>query len=68
MSINTAALARPRAGQGGATFGSSTIVVSIEAIRKPDGTYEAYVDYGRQRTGVDAVEWAVHARGWALAN
>ena len=42
-------------------FGSSTIVVSIEAIRRPDGRYEAYVDYGRQRTDVDAFEWAVRA-------
>ena len=42
-------------------FGSSTIVVSIEAIKKPDGSYEAYTDNGRERTGVNAFQWAVQA-------
>lgn len=62
VSINTAALARPGLiREASRAFGSSTIVVSIEAIRKADGGYEAYVDYGRQSTGVDAVEWAMRA-------
>ncbi|HEU5263966.1 MAG TPA: imidazole glycerol phosphate synthase cyclase subunit [Gaiellaceae bacterium] len=62
VSINTAALAQPSLiREASRAFGSSTIVVSIEAIRRPDGTYEAYVDYGRQSTGVDAVEWAKQA-------
>ena len=39
-------------------FGSSTIVVSIEAIRHDNGTYEAYTDNGRESTGVDVFEWA----------
>lgn len=59
ISINTAAVARPELiREVSRAFGSSTIVVSIEAIRKAEGTYEAYVDYGRQSTGVDAIEWA----------
>lgn len=62
VSINTAAIRRPEFIREAAnTFGSSTIVVSIEAIRKTDGIYEAYVDYGRQSTGLDALEWAVRA-------
>ncbi len=62
VSLNTAAIGRPElVREATRAFGSSTIVVSIEAIRNPDGTYEAYVDYGRQRTGVDVFEWAVHA-------
>jgi cyclase len=62
VSLNTAAIGRPELIREAArAFGSSTIVVSIEAIRNPDGTYEAYVDYGRQKTGVDALEWAVRA-------
>jgi cyclase len=36
-------------------------VVSIEAIRRSTGRYEAYTDNGRERTGVDAVEWAARA-------
>ena len=59
VSLNTAAVGRPDLIREAArAFGSSTIVVSVEAIRKEDGSYEAYVDYGRQRTGLDAVEWA----------
>jgi cyclase len=62
VALNTGALARPDLVlEGSRMFGSSTIVVSIEATRRADGTYEAYADYGRQSTGVDAVEWAKRA-------
>ncbi len=62
VSLNTAAINRPELiRELSRSFGSSTIVVSIEAIKKPDGTYEAYTDCGRERTGVDAVEWAARA-------
>jgi len=62
VSINTAAIGDPDLVRRSArAFGSSTIVVSIEAMRKPNGEYEAYVDYGRQPTGVDPFEWAVRA-------
>jgi cyclase len=39
-------------------FGSSTIVVAIEAIKQPDGRYLAYTDNGREHTGVEVFEWA----------
>jgi cyclase len=42
-------------------FGTSTIVVSIEAIRTAPGKYEAFTDNGRERTGKDAVACAVRA-------
>ncbi|MBI4280134.1 MAG: imidazole glycerol phosphate synthase subunit HisF [Armatimonadetes bacterium] len=62
VSLNTAAIRRPELiREASRRFGSSTILVSIEAIRKPDGRYEAYTDNGRERTGVDAMEWAVRA-------
>ena len=62
VSLNTAAIACPNLiHEASRTFGSSTIVVSIEAIRKPDGAYEAYVNYGRDRTDIDVFEWAVRA-------
>lgn len=62
VSINTAAVRRPELIREAArTFGSSTIVVSIEAIRRADGSYEAYTDYGREHSGVDAFEWALRA-------
>ncbi len=60
--LNTAAIANPElVREASRCFGSSTIVVSIEAIRQPDGSYEAYTDNGRQKTGVEAVGWARRA-------
>jgi imidazole glycerol-phosphate synthase subunit HisF len=62
VSLNTAAITCPNLiHDASRTFGSSTIVVSIEAIRKADGSYEAYVNYGRDRTNIDVFEWAIRA-------
>jgi len=33
-------------------------VLAIDAKRRPDGSYEAYVAGGRTPTGKDAVQWA----------
>ncbi|MCL4528630.1 MAG: imidazole glycerol phosphate synthase cyclase subunit [Chloroflexi bacterium] len=60
VSINTAAIRRPELiREASRSFGSSTIVIGIEAFRHPDGSYEPYINYGRDRTGLDAVEWAI---------
>lgn len=62
VAINTAAIQNPDlVREASRLFGSSTIVISIEAIGQPDGTYEAFTDCGRESTGVDALEWAVEA-------
>lgn len=62
VTLNTAAVRRPELiSQAARRFGSSTIVVSIEAIRRSDGSYEAYTDNGREKTGLEAVAWAVQA-------
>jgi cyclase len=62
VAINTAAIANPNLIKDAAhAFGSSTIVVAIEAIRQPDGRYFAYTDNGREHTGKDAIEWALQA-------
>lgn len=59
VAINTAAIKNPNLIETAAQrFGSSTIVVSIEAMKKSDVTYEAYTDNGREATGLDAVVWA----------
>jgi cyclase len=39
-------------------FGSSTIVVAIEAIKQPNGQYMAFIDNGREETGLEVVAWA----------
>lgn len=65
IAINTAAVRRPEfIREAAQKFGSSTIVLSIEAIKLPDHTYEAYTDNGREKTGLDACQWA--ARGVQL--
>jgi cyclase len=62
VALNTAALGRPEfVREAARMFGSSTIVVAIEAIRQRDGRYECFTDCGREATGVDAFAWAVRA-------
>ena len=59
VALNTAAINNPTLIQDAARrFGSSTIVVSIEAIKMPDGTYEAFTNNGREETGVEVYAWA----------
>ena len=59
VSINTAAVNNPNFIEEAALrFGSSTIVVSIEAIKDSNGSYYVYTDNGREHTGLEVVEWA----------
>ena len=39
-------------------FGSSTIVVAIEAIKDESGEYGVYIDNGREYTGLKVIDWA----------
>lgn len=58
VAINTAAIQNPEfIKTASRVFGSSTIVVSIEAIREGD-KYLVYTDNGREYTGVEALGWA----------
>lgn len=62
VSLNTAAIRNPQIiREASRKFGSSTIVVSIEAIKQPDGGYLAYTDNGREHTGIEVTEWARRA-------
>lgn len=57
--LNTAAIKNPQLiKEASRMFGSSTILVAIEAIKEPDGRYLAYTDNGREYTGIDVFEWA----------
>lgn len=59
VAINTAAVKNPRIIVDAIKiFGSQCIVGSIEAKRKSNGDWEAYIDNGRESTGVRVVEWA----------
>jgi len=60
--LNTAAIRQPELiGEAALAFGSSTVVISIEAKKRPDGSYEAYTDCGRERTGREVAAWAHEA-------
>lgn len=60
VSINTAAINNPEIiTEAALKFGSSTIVVAIEAIKEYNSEkYLAYTDNGREYTGIDIFEWA----------
>jgi cyclase len=59
VSINSAPLARPALiDELAKVFGAQCVVLAIDAKRRDDGSYEAYLAGGRTPTGRDAVEWA----------
>jgi len=65
VSINTAAVQRPRLIREGADkFGSQCIVVAIDAKRlksSDEPRWEVYISSGQKPTGIDAVTWARQA-------
>jgi cyclase len=57
--LNTAAVARPEfITEAASTFGSQCVVIAIETIRQPNGSWKAFTDNGREHTGLDAYDWA----------
>jgi cyclase len=60
IGINTAAVATPElVTQGAEVFGKQCMVLSIEAKKVGSGKWECYTDNGRERSGLDAVQWAI---------
>lgn len=58
VAINTAGLADPSfLQQAVQQFGSSTIVVAIEAMKQPDGSYMCFTDNGRNPSGKKVEDW-----------
>ncbi|HEY0236340.1 MAG TPA: imidazole glycerol phosphate synthase cyclase subunit [Afipia sp.] len=58
VAINTAAIARPELiTEVSRHFGSQAMVLSIEAKQIAPGKWEAYTDNGRERTGLDVLDW-----------
>jgi len=59
VAINTAAVANPELiREVSEAFGSQCMVVSIQTKQIAPDRWEAYTDNGRERTGLDALEWA----------
>jgi imidazole glycerol-phosphate synthase subunit HisF len=60
--INTAAIKNPDfIKEASKKYGSSTIVIAIEAIKEGDGKYYAFSDNGRESSGLEVVAWAKKA-------
>ena len=58
VAINTAAIGRPDLiSEIAHRFGSQAMVLSIEAKQVAPSKWEAYTDNGRERTGLDVLEW-----------
>lgn len=65
VAINTAAVANPQLiTQVAERFGSQCTVLSIEAKEVGPERWEAFTDNGRERTGLDVIDWV--KRGVAL--
>lgn len=65
VAVNTAAIKRPALiSEISRKFGSQCMVLSIEAKKIGTGSWEAYYDNGREKTGTDVVKWA--RRGYEL--
>jgi cyclase len=61
VAINTAAVKRPELiKEVSRKYGSQCMVLSIEAKKQGPGKWEIYTDCGRERTTIDAIEWAKH--------
>ena len=61
VSINTAAVRRPEfVGEAAEKFGSQCIVVAIDAKAISSDKWEIFTHGGREPTGIDAIDWAVH--------
>lgn len=59
IAINTAAVNEPELiSRLAKKFGKQCVVVSIEAKKKSDDSWEVYTDNGREKTGLCVVEWA----------
>ena len=59
VAINTAAVKRPELLREVARrFGSQCLVLSIEAKQHRPNNWEVYTDSGRERSGLDALDWA----------
>lgn len=63
VSLNTAAIQNPDLIRAASDrFGAQCIVLAIDAKREPDGSaWRVYTHGGRNRTELDAVEWAQRA-------
>jgi cyclase len=62
ISVNSAAVQNPQLISDAAKrFGCQCVVISVDAKRNEKGSWDVYINGGRDNTGLDAIEWAVRA-------
>lgn len=62
VAVNTAAVEKPSLiNEISKRFGSQCMVLSIEAKNLKEGYWEVYTDCGRERSGLDVVDWSKKA-------
>lgn len=66
VSINTAAIRNPGfIREVSRRYGAQAMVLSVEAKKRKGGEgWEAYVDNGREKTGLDVLDWVKRAVGY----
>ena len=58
VAVNTAAVNRPELiSEISNVLGSQAMVLSVEAKKIKNNTWEVYTDNGRESTGIDVIEW-----------
>jgi imidazole glycerol-phosphate synthase subunit HisF len=58
VAVNTAAVSNPKiVSEIARQFGSQCMVISIEAKEVEPNHWEVYTDNGRERTGIDVLDW-----------
>lgn len=62
VAINTYSVSHPNLlKEAVETFGAQCIVLSVDAKKQSDGSWEAYTDGGRERTSKDVISWVKQA-------
>ncbi len=62
VSVNSAAVRNPQLiREASMAFGSQCVVLSMDVKKNDEGSWSVYVKGGREKTELDAIEWAVRA-------
>jgi len=60
VSVNSSAVKNPRLiKEASERFGNQCVVLSIDAKKNNDGSWSVYIKGGREKTSLDAIEWAI---------
>lgn len=63
VSVNSSAVKNPQLIKDAALkFGTQCVVLSIDAKRNHQGSWDVYVKGGRENTGIDAIDWAIQGQ------